>query len=171
MFVWRSIRHVKSALLLALLFALLLAVPVSAGGPEIYDGVSDEDYLLFVDLCPGIEVWDHEVIAFRQWFYLDEEGNIKRIKIHFNGTDNFYSPQNPGVVLSGSFSGNTEVDLETWDYINVHGVPVRITIPGYGTALVRAGFWPRYPDDHKAGKDSFEDPDDIAAFCAYLAGD
>ena len=171
MFVSCYARKVKPALLLALLFALLLAVPVSADGPITDDGVWEDTYQPFGDICPGIEVWDHEVLTFRQWIYLDKEGNIKSIKMHMVGMDTFYSPQNPGVVLSGSFSGNAEVDLETGEFINARGVPLHITIPGYGTALVRAGFWSHYPDDHKAGKDSFEDPDDIAAFCAYLAGD
>jgi len=95
---------------------------------------------------------------------------VTSVKIHFVGADNFYNPLNPDGVLSGSFSATAEVDLQTGEYINTRSLPVHITIPGYGTALVRAGFWSRYPDTHLAGKDSFEDPDDLAAFCAYLAG-
>ena len=83
----------------------------------------------------------------------------------------FYNPDNPGVVLSGKFSATAEVDLQTGEFVNGRGLPVHITIPGYGTALVRAGFWSHYPHGHLAGKDSFEDPEDLAAFCSYLSGD
>jgi hypothetical protein len=172
MFASHRTGHVKPALLLALALALLLAVPVSADGPVVYTGTWEDDYIPEAyQVCPGMELRDHEVLTYRETHYFDNEGNLTSIKIHFLGTDNWYNPQNPGVELSGSFSATTEVDLQTGEYINAHGLPVHITIPGYGTALVRAGFWSRYPNSHLAGKDSFEDPDDIAAFCSYLAGD
>ncbi|MBN1140123.1 MAG: hypothetical protein JXM73_26370 [Anaerolineae bacterium] len=113
MFASRQLGKGKTALLLALLFALLLAVPVSADGPLIFDGAWEQDYLAFGDLCPGIEVWDHEVGTFRQWVYLDKEGNWTSSKIHFIGTDTYYNPENPGVVLSGNFSAMTGFDLWT----------------------------------------------------------
>ena len=86
------------------------------------------------------------------------------------GTDTYHNPENPGVELSGHFSATTEVDLQTGEYINASGIPVHITVPGYGTVLVRAGLSSRYPNSHFAGKDSFDDPKDIAAFCSLLAG-
>jgi hypothetical protein len=49
------------------------------------------------------------------------------------------------------------------------GVPYHITVPGYGTVLVRAGRW--FGDGHLAGKDSLDDPQDVAQLCALLAGD
>ena len=124
----------------------------------------------YAQVCPGIEVWDHEVLTYRQTAYFDNEGNLKSVKIHFLGMDNYYNPENPGVVLSGSFSLTTEIDLQTGEFINTRGAG-QVTIPGYGTAMVLAGLWSQYPDGHVAGKYSLEDPDDIAAFCSYLAGD
>jgi hypothetical protein len=162
----------KSALLLALALAFLATVSVSAAPPIIETGTFEDNYMPFdPPLCPGIEVWDHEVATYRQTVFLDNEGNVKSVRLHFVGTDTFYNPENPGVELSGQFSATAEVDLQTGELVNARGLPVHITIPGYGTALVRAGFWSRYPNGHLGGKDSFEDPDDIAAFCSYLAGD
>ena len=163
---------VKPALLLALGLVLLVAIPVSADSPAIYDGTWEDNYMPFGDsLCPGIEVWDHEVLTFRQFVYFDQEGNVTSIKIHFLGTDTFHTPQNPGVELTGKFSATVEVDQQTGEFINTRGLAAHIIIPGHGTALVRAGFWSRFPTIHEAGKDSFNDPDDLTAFCSYLAGD
>jgi hypothetical protein len=157
---------------LALVFALLVAVPAFAAPPVIETGSFDDDYMPpDYQVCPGIEVWDHEVLTFRQTTYFDKEGNVESIKIHFVGTDTYHNPANPGVELSGHFSATTEVDLQTGEFINLSGIPVHITVPGHGTVLVRAGLWSRYPNSHFAGKDSFEDPEDIAVFCSLLAGD
>jgi len=56
MFASHRLWKVKPALLLALLFALLLAVPVSADGPIVYDGTWEDTYQPFGEICPGIEV-------------------------------------------------------------------------------------------------------------------
>jgi hypothetical protein len=164
--------HAKSALLVGLVLALLVTAPVFADPPVISTGPWELDYEQPPDyqVCPGINLWDHEVLTWRQTVYLDKAGNVTSIKIHFLGTDTFHNPANPGVELSGSFSATAEVDLQTGEYINMRGLPVKITIPGHGAALVRAGFWSRYPNAHEAGKDSFNDVGDLAAFCSYLAG-
>jgi hypothetical protein len=49
------------------------------------------------------------------------------------------------------------------------GAPYKITAPGYGTVLVRAGLVIS-PNGHVAGKDSFVDPKDVGQFCSILAG-
>jgi hypothetical protein len=162
---------VKPALLLAVALTLLVVVPVSAAPPDIYDGTWEDNYMPDNwQVCPGIEVWDDEVATYRQTTYFDNQGNVKRIKIHFLGTDNFYNPENPDVVLIGGSSLIAEVDLQTGELINVRGAGY-ITIPGHGRALVNAGLWSHYPDGHVAGKYFLEDPDDIAAFCSYLGGE
>ena len=86
------------------------------------------------------------------------------------GEDNFYNPRNPDVVLSGKFTVTIEIDPLT-GVIQARGVPVHITVPGYGAVMLRAGLWTSYyPDMHFAGKNSFTDPKDVAAFCSLLAG-
>jgi hypothetical protein len=50
------------------------------------------------------------------------------------------------------------------------GAPYKITAPGYGTVLVRAGRWVSYPDGHVAGKDSYVDPKDVEEFCSIPTG-
>jgi hypothetical protein len=85
------------------------------------------------------------------------------------GADNFYNPQNPGFVLSGSFVLVGNLNLQTGDFI-AHGVPVHITVPGHGAVYLRAGYWASYPNGHLAGIDSFENPADLAVFCSILAG-
>jgi hypothetical protein len=101
----------------------------------------------------------------------DNMGNLKRIHAHVDGVDNFYNFDKPGVVLSGHFVGNFEVDPKTWELLSATGVPYHITAPGYGTVLVGAGRWEvTYPDGHVAGKDSNIDPKDVEQFCSIMAG-
>ena len=163
---------VKSALLLALVLTLLVAVPAFAAPPIIESGEYDYHHMSpAFQVCPGIEVWDHEVGTFHQTTYFDNQGNVRSVKAHFAGIDHFYNPENPGVVLSGRYSGSVDIDLATGDFINGRGAPVHIVVPGYGTVLIRAGFWSRYPQVQVAGVDSAEDPEGVAAFCSLLAGD
>ncbi len=158
-------------LTLVLVLMLLLAGPVFADPPVVFTGTSDLDTPSpYIQPCPGIEVWDHEVLTYRQTVYFDNEGNVESIKLHFIGTDTFHNPANPGVELTGKFSATAEVDLETGEYINVRGLLGHINIPGYGGVLMRAGFWSRYPDSHDAGLDTLENPKDVEAFCSYLSG-
>ena len=177
MFAWHRNWKVRPALALALAFSLLVAVPAfavpaSAAPPLIETGEYDYHHMSpAFQVCPGIEVWDHEVGIYRQTTYFDKAGNVTGIKIHFSGMDHFYNPENPDVALSGRYSGSVDIDLETGEYIHGRGLPVHIVVPGYGTVLVRAGLWARYPDVHLAGVDSTEDPEGVAAFCALLAGE
>jgi hypothetical protein len=159
------------ALPLALVLMLALAAPALAVPPVVYTGTFDEDYMAsYLQPCPGIEVWTHEVLTFRQTVYFDNEGNVESVKVHFIGTDTFHTPANPGVELTGKFSATAEVDLETGEYINARGLPVHINIPGYGGVLMWAGFWSRYPDSHDAGLDTLQNPEDREAFCSFLSG-
>jgi opacity protein-like surface antigen len=163
--------HVKFILLLALVLALLVAVPVFADPPVIDTGSYDNDYVQAPEfqVCPGIDLWDHIVATWRQTTYFDKAGNVTSIKIHFTGTDTFHNPAKPGFELRGKFSATLGVDLQTGEFTSARGLAAHIIIPGHGTALVESGFWSRYPTIHEAGKDSFNDPDDLAAFCSYLA--
>jgi hypothetical protein len=158
---------------LALAFALLVAVPVSAAPPVIVTGTFEVDYPVELDPwpCPGIEIWDHEVGTYRLTSYFDNEGNLLRIQAHYLGVDNFYNPANPDIVLSGHFSGTGEIDPNTEELMLIRGAPYHITVPGYGTVLVRAGRWLQYPNGQVAGKNSLLDPKDVAQFCSLLAGD
>jgi hypothetical protein len=163
---------VKLVCLLALALSLLFAVPALAGPPVIETGEEVLDYLPpQFQVCPGIEVWDHEVYSYRQTAFFDNQGTLLRIRLHLVGTDHFYNPENPGVVLAGSYSASADIDLQTGELINGAGTPVHITVPGYGTVMLRAGFWSRWPDSQFGGKNSIEDPDDLAAFCSLLAGE
>jgi len=161
------------ALSLALVFALLVAVPVSAAPPVVVTERNDVDYPVdYPSLpCPSIQVRNHEVYSVVTTSYYDDKGVLLRAHMRFSGTDNLYNPANPGVVLSGHFAGagNYDARAGVWYYT---GVPYHITVPGYGTVLVRAGRWygPDYPYGHLAGKDSFLSPKDMAQFCACLAG-
>ena len=77
MFAWHRTFKVKPALLLALAFSLLLAVPASADPPLIETGTWEDVYMPFdPQVCPGIEVWDHEVLTYRQTTYFDNESNV-----------------------------------------------------------------------------------------------
>ena len=156
-------------LVLLVLLALTPTGAASAAAPVVVTDSVDVDEPTAFQPCPGIEVRDHEVFTVRVTYYFDNDGNMLRFKYHAIGTDNFYNQQNPGVVLSGSFTHNGEIDLRTGESKST-GIPIHITVPGYGTVLVLAGHWSVFPDDHLAGKDSFEDPEDIAVFCSLLAG-
>lgn len=158
---------------LAIVLVLLLVVPASAEPPVIVTGEAVEDFPPYVPSpCPGFEVWDREVYTFRQTSFFDNDGNLLRIETHYIGTDNFYNPANPGVELSGHFSGTLEYDARTGE-MTARGLAVNITVPGYGVVLMRSGLWASFPnpDIHVAGKDSLEDPKDMEQFCSLLAGD
>jgi hypothetical protein len=154
---------------LALVFVLLAAVPVYAGAPVIVTGEIDEDYVAFdPSPCPGIEIRDHELTNYRLTFFSDNQGNPVRFQVHAEGTDNFYNPANPDVVLSGHYIHNALSDQLTGDWYDF-GVPYHITVSGYGTVLQISGRW--FPDGRMVGKNSLDDPKDVAQFCALLAGD
>jgi hypothetical protein len=157
---------------LVLVFALLFVVPVSAAPPVIVTGQIDENYPPFdPSPCADFLVMDHEVATYRQISYFDNQGNLLRITMHVQGVDSFYNPANPDKVLSGSFSGTLEVDLNTGELVLASGLAVHITAPGYGMVLQRAGRWLRYPNSQLGGKDSLLVPTDIAQFCSLLADD
>lgn len=157
-------------LLLVLVFPLLFAAPVFAAPPVIEYGGFEEDSAVF-DISPcDFEVRNYEVVSFRMTSFFDTQGDLLRIKMHISGTDYIYNPAYPDAGLSGSFSGNAEVDLATGELVWASGVPWHITAPGYGTVLVRAGRWSVYPDGQLAGKNSFVIESDIAQLCAALSG-
>ena len=168
MFAWRSKWNVKPAFLLALVSVLLVAVPVSADRPIVVTVPHDIDYAVEPQLCPGIEVRNHEVYTERVTYSLDNEGNLLRLVVHVEGTDNFYNPANPDVVLSGYFVANFAINELTGEQ-SEYGVPYHITVPGYGTVLVTAGRW--FPGGRMVGKNSYLDSKDMAQFCALMAGD
>jgi hypothetical protein len=121
---------------------------------------------------PGRKYLETRSFTIRLTSYFDNQGNVRRIQGHADGIDNYYNPDNPGVVLSGHFVANFEVDLQTGEFLSVTGVPYKITAPGYGTVFVRAGRWGvGFPDGHVSGKDSLVDPKDVEQFCSILAGD
>jgi len=156
------------ALPLALAFALLVGVPVSAAPPVVDTGAMDMDYVAFdPSPCPGIEIRDHEVLTYRMTSFSDKQGNPVRTHIYIEGTDNFYNPVRPDIVLSGHFTANIDINEVTGEQ-SEHGVPYHITVPGYGTVLVRAGRW--IQAGQIAGKNSLLDPTDVAQLCSVLAG-
>jgi hypothetical protein len=156
-------------LLLVLMITLLVAIPVYAAPPEIITGGYVDDYVSPTIICPGIEVRNHEVITYRLMLFFDEAGTWFKAESHFMGTDNYYTPSNPDLVLSGSFTAmyhwDARTGLESWT-----GVPYHITVPGLGTVMVRAGRFTG-SQDHLAGKDSLLSPKDLEQFCSCLAGD
>lgn len=156
---------------IVLVLALLYVVPVSAAAPIIQTGEFEDNSAAFdPSPCPGFVVMNHEVGTYHQTSYFDHDGNLVRIKIHFKGTDHFYNPANPEKVLTGSFSGTAEVDLNTGELVFASGLPIHITEPRYGTVLQRAGRWLRYPNIQLGGKNSLLVPSDVEQFCALLAG-
>jgi hypothetical protein len=156
---------------LVFLLALIPVNTVSAERPVVYSGSADENFMLDPQLCPGIEVWDHEVFTFRWTEHYDKQGNITSISNFVTGVDNIYNPENPDVVLSGKFTATFDVDDPQTMEAKLRGLPFHITVPGYGEVMLRAGLWATYyPDMHLAGHDSFTDPKDLAAFCSILAG-
>jgi hypothetical protein len=156
---------------LALMFALLVVVPVSAAPPVFQDGSWEGDWFWPAGtLCPGFAVKDHMQITYRQMTYLDNTGNVVRIQKHFSGIDNFSNADNPGIVLTGRTATLGGIDPNTLGDTYAKGLTFHITVPGYGTVLVAAGLWSQFPAVHIAGKDSFSNPEDLAQFCSALAG-
>ncbi len=151
---------------IAVSLIMFMAVsPVAAVAPVVENGAFTIDYKIEQQPCPGIEVWDDEFVTYTLKTFFDNKGNPIRVQIHATGTDNFYNPMNPGVVLSGHFVHNFWQDLRTGELIE-NGVPVHITVPGYGTVLVEAGRW--FADGRIVGKHSFSDASDMTQFCALL---
>ncbi len=162
----------KPAFVLPLVFVMMfvMVAPAFAGPPVVNTYNVDVTGPFEDNPCPSENIWKHEVYTVRETLYFDQQGNLTRIKGLVDGIDSFYNTDNPGVVLSGHFVVNFEVDLQTGEFQSVTGVPYHITAPGYGTVLVLAGKWVAYPDGHIAGKDSLVDPKDVGQFCSILAG-
>ncbi len=157
--------------MLALVFALAFVVPAVAAPPVITYLTFDGTWVYPAGtLCPFV-VEDHLDLHNQQRTYFDNAGNVVRIERHYQGFDNFSSPDNPDVVLTGHISTTGGVDPATGTDLDTSGLTTHITVPGYGTVLVAAGRWSQFPTDHIAGKDSFSDPEDLAQFCAALAAD
>lgn len=152
---------------LALTLFLLLAMPVFATPPVVEEGASDETYVSFLQPCPGYEIWDHEVLTWRATTYFDQYGEFERARIHYSGTDTFFL-KGSGVSLTGKFAGNNEGYDQNGELVNYRGMPVHITIPGYGNVLMMAGRWSTFPFGRHAGLDTLNNPADVAAFCSYL---
>jgi hypothetical protein len=169
-----KLRTVFLAGLLVLFITAVLVVPVSADPPVVSHVAAHENWLVSASLCPGIEVWDDEVYAYSWTEWYDRGGNLLTVEAHSKGTDNFYNPDNPGVVLTGDFNlvyrWNSSMGL-LWDTGYSTGVPYHITIPGYGTVLLRSGRWSGLEIVHLAGKDSFLNSTDLEQFCSCLVGD
>jgi hypothetical protein len=167
-------KTIRSAFVLSLglVLALLVALPVAAAPPVVETGTYDHIWNPFGEfrdgICPGIEVLDHEVGAYRTTSFYDNEGNLLRVQTKYVGTDNLYNPANPGVVLSGHYAASTEYDARTGE-VTGQGVPIHVTVPGYGTVMLRAGRWSPWPD-HTAGKDSYASSTDLEQLCSCLAG-
>jgi hypothetical protein len=147
------------------LTVFLVASPAAAVAPVVEDGVFAENRKIDQQPCPGIEVWDDEVATYTLTTFFDNKGNPVRMQIHATGIDKFYNPMNPAVVLSGHFVHNFWLDFRT-GALTETGVPLHITVPGYGTVLVEAGRW--FADGRVVGKHSFSDASDMTQFCALL---
>lgn len=144
----------------------MVATPAAAVAPVVENGEFTINYKIDQQPCPGIEVWDNESVTYTLKTFFDNKGNPVRMQIHATGTDNFYNPMRPGVVLSGHFVHNFWQDMRTGTWTE-NGVPYHITVPGYGTVLVEAGRW--FADGRIVGKHSFSDASDMTQFCALLA--
>lgn len=156
---------------ITLLLVLLFVVPVTAAPPVISTGTFDDDYPAFEPSPCGFAVRNHEVGIYQSFAFYDNQGNLERLRFHFKGSDHFYNPANPAKVLSGTFSGVTEVDLNTGEFVLSSGLTIHITEPGCGTVMQRVGRWTRYPDAQLGGKNSLLVPSDVEQFCALLATD
>jgi hypothetical protein len=153
---------------LALVFALLIVVPVAADRPvvQVYEWTGNSE-MTDPRSCAGIEVWDRSVGTTYETSYFDNQGNLRRILTHYTGTDNLYNPLNTGVELSGHFSVHVLYDARTGEE-TIWGHPYGITVPGYGTVAVVAGRM--FPDGRFVGRNSFADPKDMEQLCSLLAG-
>ncbi len=156
---------------LALVLLFLMVAPAYAGPPVVVTTEYEVDYAIYDNtLCPGIVVMDREVYTQRLTFYYDKDGNTTKILLHGDGYDNLYNADNPNdIVLSAHFTANGELDPATFDIVKITGAPYHFVSPGYGTVLLRAGRWElSYPDGQVAGKNSYNDPKDIAQFCSLF---
>jgi len=166
------VKAMRLAVLLALVLLVLGAIPVSAASPVVTTEKIEFNYEVFVPSpCPGIEVWDHEVITMRTTSFYDKEGNLLQQQIFFKGIDNLYNPLNPDVVLSGPFSATVHINARTGE-MYATGVAANIHVPGYGIILLKTGRWnwALYPGGHLGGRDTFQSEKDMREFCSCLAG-
>jgi hypothetical protein len=156
-------------LFLVLLFTLAAAVPAYAAKPVVQTGTLDEVWEL-EGICPGIEVWDHEVGSYRATAFYDKQGNYLGYELHWSGVDNLYDPERPEFMLSGHYSMHENYDALT-DQHAYFGIAFNITVPGYGTVLHESGR--TFPSGRTVGKHSTLDlkGDDIQQLCSLLGGD
>jgi hypothetical protein len=154
---------------LALVLALLLAVPVYADKPIVTTGDWDITWLVTdPPPCPGIDVWDRSVTTYRETSFFDNQDNLLRKETHMQGTDTLFSPQNPGVELTGPFSTISRYDALTGEE-HLNGTGWHINVPGRGVVFLAAGHM--FPDGRFVGRSSWLEPDGWAEVCALLRGD
>ena len=157
----------KMAVLLALVFMLLAAVPVSAAPPVVEYWVYDDDSVLADSPC-DFPVWDHEVCDARTTSFYDNEGNLVRFTWFFKGTNVFYNPANPGVVLVGQSAATFHFDVAEGTVFESGGT--KTTLPGYGTVMMYVGHGWDFTSGPRVGNWTFDNPKDQEQFCAYMAG-
>lgn len=155
---------------LALVLALLVAVPVSADKPVVTTGTWVEDWIVTDPApCPDFDVWDHEVGVFRETRYFDKQGNLLRTHYHWSGTDTVYTLDFPGIEFTGRFSTSYWYDEYTGEE-TYSGQAWNITAPGYGVILKEVGHYDT-ATGKLVGQHDFSDPEALARFCTIMRGD
>jgi hypothetical protein len=127
----------SGVLLLVLLLTLVAASPAAADQPTTYQASSQGDYQPLVDCRPlgyDFEIWDHWVSTDTVTVFADNVAHTERMSIQRKYTDNFYRPDLPDIILSGSGTGRYQIELLSQDpllyQLRVVGVGFDIQLPG-----------------------------------------
>lgn len=128
--------------LLALLIALLAALPVSADQPVTTEYEYGHDYML-TD-CGDFELWSYDAFEARETQFFDQGGTLVKGLYQYSGTDSFYKSTNPGVIVATSDYGFTVhwslVSSDPWvEQSQASGILWNVVIPGQGSIYHRAG--------------------------------
>jgi len=123
--------------------------------------------------CGDFWILDNTLIRFSWKDFSDKDGNVVRSEAKYSFDDDLYHEDYPdGIHLFGNAQANHQWLIED-DEVTAHkvsGLPVGITVPGYGPLFFEAGMWIGVDDEmvFLAGKHKDWIEEDFAANCDYF---
>jgi hypothetical protein len=157
---------VLTILFLAIPLTTSAAKPDSGGGTFFFPGDPLVD-------CGDFWILDNTLMRVSWRDFYDEEGNWVRSEAHYSFKDDLYHEGFPeGTHILGNSQANHQWYVKDGEMTahKVSGLPVAITVPGYGPLFFEAGMWIGVDGElvFVAGKHKDWVEQDVDAICGYF---